>query len=464
MDKLVFAIILILSLLVAVWSRGGRRHDEIHDYFVASRQFGGLLLFFLAVGETYSLGVLTAFPGGVYLHGLTFCVWFVGYIVLAFPVGYFLGPLIWRAARRYDPVTMADLFARHFSSRLLEIIVAGAAILFMVPWGVIQFMGLTMVLQGLGFDWPAWALMGVAAALAYAYTAISGIRAPAYVSVIKDVLLLAAIFTVGVAAMRLPHGREAMLRGVATAHFTGRDIRIMATNILFQASGLCMFPSYAASIFTAKDARTVQRAQIAMPLYMVMFAFLIVVAFYARGAFGDGLSPNHVFIDTARQLLPPWLIGLVAGGAALSGLVVLAGTCLVIGPLFTHNLLKSLTESQQKTGAQAIGVVYLLASMVGAAFASSFAATMNNLTYFGMTQFLPGVVVIALNLRAPGAAVATGILVGDIIPVILFFLGADTGGVNPGLIGLVANVAIVTSMTLRARRSKDRTLCLQSNE
>ncbi|GBR06285.1 sodium:solute symporter family protein [Acetobacter oeni] len=451
MDKLVFVVILAASLVTAWWSRGGKRHDEIHDYFVASRQFGGILLFFLAVGETYSLGVLTAFPGGIYLHGTPFCIWFIGYVVLAFPVGYFLAPLIWQAARRYDPVTVADLFRRHFNSRVLEILVSLIAILFMIPWGIIQFMGLTMVLQGLGFTLPAWVLMTAGALLAYTYTAMSGIRAPAYVSVIKDTLLLAAIIVVGIAVFRLPHGYRTALRGIDEPVFTGRDIRMMTTNILFQASGLFLFPAAIASFFTARSPQTIRRAMIAMPLYMVMFAFLILTAFYARGAFGPGLSPNHIFIDTARRILSPWLIGVVAGGAALSGLVVLASTCLVIGPLLTHNLLKGLTEKQQKSGAQFISVVYLIASMLGATFAASIAATMNNLTYFGLTQFLPGILIIGLNLTAPARAVAAGLITGVVIPSVLFLSGVDTGGINPGLIGLAFNALIVVTLTIYSR-------------
>ncbi|NHO31913.1 sodium:solute symporter family protein [Acetobacter fallax] len=452
MDKLVFVAILAASLLTAWWSRGGRRHDEIHDYFVASRQFGGVLLFFLAVGETYSLGVLTAFPGGIYLHGTTFCIWFIGYVVLAFPVGYFLAPMIWRAAQRYDPVTIADLFRRHFDSRALEILVSLIAILFLIPWGVIQFMGLTMVLQGLGFALPSWILMIAGALLAYTYAAMSGIRAPAYVSVIKDTLLLAAIIVVGVAIFRLPHGYRTMLQGIEEPAFTGRDIRVMVTNILFQASGLFLFPAAVASFFTARSPQTIRRAMIAMPLYMVMFLFLILTAFYARNTFGPGFSPNHIFIDTARQLLSPWLIGLVAGGAALSGLVVLASTCLVIGPLLTHNLLKGLTEKQQKGGAQFISAVYLVASMLGATFAASIAATMNNLTYFGLTQFLPGVLIICFNLRVPARAVLTGLVTGVVIPSVLFLCGVDTDGINPGLTGLAFNITIVAAFALRPGR------------
>ncbi|NHN84191.1 sodium:solute symporter [Acetobacter musti] len=457
MTRFVFIAILAASLLTAWWSRGGRRHDEIHDYFVASRQFGGLLLFFLAAGETYSLGVLTAFPGGVYLHGTSFCIWFTAYVVLAFPVGYFLAPMIWNAARRYDPVTVSDLFCRHFRSRTLEILVSLVAIVFMIPWGVMQFMGLTMVLQGLGFTLPSWVLMTVAAILAYSYTAISGIRAPAYVSVIKDTLLLAAIVVVGLAIFRLPHGYQTMLQGLDDPVFTGRDIRVMITNTLFQASGLFLFPAAIASFFTARNPQAIRRAMIAMPLYMTMFVFLMLTAFYARGAFGSGLSPNHIFIDTARHLLSPWLIGVVAGGAALSGLVVLASTCLVIGPLLTHNLLKGLSERHQKRGAQFISVIYLIASMLGATWAASIAATMNNLSYFGLTQLLPGVLIIGLDLSVPASGVIAGLITGVTIPTVLFLGGIDTNGINPGLIGLAFNAAIVTAVSLRSRHGLAQT-------
>ena len=120
----VFAVVFLLSLLLALWSRRGHIRQRAEDFFIASGQFSAVLFFFLAVGETYSITSVLGYPGGIYANGLSFVTWFLGYIVLAFVVGYFLNPLIWRAGRLRGAVTLPDLLGRHFDSRALEIVVA----------------------------------------------------------------------------------------------------------------------------------------------------------------------------------------------------------------------------------------------------------------------------------------------------------------------------------------------------
>src|ERR671938_378463 len=117
MTVIVFGFIIVLSLVVAVLSRFGRDVVHIDQYLVAGRSFGGLLLFFLAVGEVYSIGTMIGFPGGIYAKGASYGIWFLGYILLAYPVGYFLGPLMWRAGKRYGAMTMPDVFKGHYGSR-----------------------------------------------------------------------------------------------------------------------------------------------------------------------------------------------------------------------------------------------------------------------------------------------------------------------------------------------------------
>src|SRR5580700_6496303 len=196
----VFLGIIALSLVLAAFSRRGHLVQKAEDFFVASGQFNTVLFFFLAVGETYSIGSILGYPGGVYAGGTGAATWFLGYILLAFVVGYFLNPLIWRAGRIHGAVTLPDLFRRHFDSRALELVVAGAGLLFLVPLGMQQFLGLQIVLKELGWGIAPLPLISAAGLLTFAYIAISGIRASAYVAVLKDILLILAILLTGLIA------------------------------------------------------------------------------------------------------------------------------------------------------------------------------------------------------------------------------------------------------------------------
>lgn len=448
----VFLGVLLLSLGVALWSRRGHGRQNAADFFVASGQFGSLLFFFLAVGETYSVATILGFPSGIYAHGTSFVTWFLGYILLAFPVGYFLNPLIWRAGRRHGAVTLPDLFARHFGSRSLELVVTLASILFLVPLGVMQFVGLDMVLGSLGWRVPPLLLTGLAGALAFIYVAISGIRAPAYVAVLKDLLMMAAILLTGLAALAaigpittvaVSVGAKPM-SGPATWHAELFSI----STILLQSIGFCLVPQTCAYVFTARSADAVRRAQVAMPLYMTMFPFLFAVAVFALHRQTGPATPDAVFLFAARLLLPGWAFGLAMAAACLSALVVLSGICMALGPLVTRNLVPGLDGDAQQRWSKLVMALYLVLSVVGAARSHTLMVAINNLFYFGITQTLPGLIAMLLLRRTRPAVIATGLLAGDAVALLLHMTGAPVGGINPGFVGLLINGLLLTIATV----------------
>lgn len=441
-----FSLILIASIIVAIVSKRRSGKQNIKDYLTASRSFGSIFIFFLGIGETYSIGMMTAFPGGIYHSGYPFASWFLSYVLLAYPVGYFLTPRIWQLARTTNAATVPEIFRKIFDSRALEITVALNIIFFMIPWATIQFSGLNLILSGLNIVSSRWLLMITAGGIVFLYIAISGIRASAYVSVMKDLLVLFTIITIVMALLKTD--KISTLFNVGTNElyntgFSGRQESFAMSTMFFQAIGMPIFPLSCAYLMTARSARTVMRAQIFMPLYMVVFPFMMLIAFYAKYHHLILTSPNDAFIETVKNLLPPAMIGIVAGGAALSALVVLSGTCLVIGSLVARNLVPGLPEKHQKTTSQMVIVLYIVISMALATMVPTLISHLYNMTYFGVTQVLPCFLLAILSIHAKPQALCAGIIIGDALGCGLYLSGIDTLGINPGLIGLVANTAIV---------------------
>lgn len=454
MSTAVFLVFILFSLYLAIRSNKGRGAQSVHDFFVASRQFGVYLVFFLAAGEIYSIGTMVGFPGGIYAHGPTYGVWFLGYILLAYPVGYFIGPKIWQAGKRYNAITLPDLFKGHFQSRALEVIVAASAILFLLPWGQLQFTGLVAALKGLGWNFHPLYLILISALLAFTYIAIAGVRASAYIAILKDILMVAAIVMTGIAvaweAGVAPVFHAASLQ--VSNQMTPHQLSFSMSTIVFQSLGFYVMPFAVQNFFTAKSANTIRRTQIAMPLYMLMYPFLVIASYYAISQNLHLASPNEAFFSAAIRLLPGWLLGLVAAGASLSGLLVLAGICLAIGPVVTRNLLPNMPEHKQKRGAKFVIVIYLLISIVMTLLTPNLMLTLINTTYYGVTQFFPGVMAILFGLRVKPAAIAAGMLTGQVLAVILYTLQVDPAGINIGLICLVLNVAVVTAIHLASKK------------
>jgi solute:Na+ symporter, SSS family len=130
-------------------------------------------------------------------------------------------------------------------------------------------------------------------------------------------------------------------------------------------------------------------------------------------------------------------------GAALAALVVLTGICLAIGPLVSRNLVPGLNGDQQRRWSQVVMVLYLLLSIASAAKSSQLLVTINNLFYFGISQFLPGMLGILFVRKMRPFAIIAGILAGDATAIAIFELKIPVGGINAGFIGLLVNLAIV---------------------
>ena len=134
----VCAVLVIFSIVLAVLSKKGKV-ASLNDVLVANRSFGAFILFFVSVGEIYGVGTMIGVPGAVYSKGTTYAIWFMGYILLSYCVGYFLNPYIWRVGKIGNLATIADFFGWRFRSKGLEVLVALIGIFFLLPWAQLQF-------------------------------------------------------------------------------------------------------------------------------------------------------------------------------------------------------------------------------------------------------------------------------------------------------------------------------------
>lgn len=466
-STLVFFAIILLSLGLAVLSRRGHGGADAREFFVASGQFGAILFFFLAVGETYSITTMLGFPGGVYAGGDDFIVWFFGYVLLAAPVVYLLGPIIRGAGSYYGAATIPDFFRSHFDSRALEVTMAVFCILLLIPVGTTQFLGLQLVLASLGLPVPPSLLTAIAGLFAFLYVVIAGLRASAFVAILKDVLMMAAILIVGIAAIyhwQVGSG-VALHTPVVVPHAAGaapqHGLTFAISTMILQAIGFAMVPQTWSFILSARSGATIRRAQAVAPLYLIMYPVLMCVAYFARG---HDLAPPHqdyVFIMVAKDLLPDWLVGVILAGITLAGLVMLSAVCLAIGPMVTRNLVSGLDGQRQKRWTAVVTAAYLVLSMLGMGISGNVIVALNNLFYFGISQTLPAMAAALLLPRVRASAIIGGMTVGTILSMTIHFTSFKILDLNPGLIGLVANSLVMIFWSLAQPRQNSDTVLHQ---
>jgi len=94
-------------------------------------------------------------------------------------------------------MTAADYVRDRFDSRFLALAVAMTGIVATLPYIAVQLIGMEMVIGGLGF--PAGGFVGhlpliIAFIVLAAFTYTSGLRAPALIAIVKDVLVFVVVF------------------------------------------------------------------------------------------------------------------------------------------------------------------------------------------------------------------------------------------------------------------------------
>ncbi|MDJ1136508.1 sodium:solute symporter family protein [Streptomyces iconiensis] len=444
---LVLAAAMLLALLAGRISRGG----GISEFLVGGRSFPAWLIYFLAVGEVYSIGAMIGFPSGVYAEGASSAVWFMGYILLAYVLGYFIAPLVWRAGHHYDAMTIPEVFGRHFRSRGIEVVAALTMVVALIPWGQYQFIGLRTVLGAMDLRLTPLQCVVTAGVLGFLYVAVSGVRSPAFVSVLKDALMVLGVAAVGIAAVMKAGGVEEVTGAHAvplpSVTLQGGQLTYTLTTIVFQA--VVFYLAFgAAYIFPAKSEAAVKSSTVWMPLYMLMFPFLVLASYWALAEKPHLKDPNTAFIAAARALLPEWLVGFVAAGAALSGVLVLAVTALNVSGVVTRTLMRGArTDVQRRTSTLVVAGFVVVAALL-TLYAAALMLTVLNLTYMLLAQLVPAWISVLWFRRTSAAGAACGMAVGVVTAIVLYVRETEFGGVNPGLVSMALNAAVLVVWTL----------------
>src|SRR5690242_16062406 len=197
---LLFGFITWLGFIAAHWRKGDL--DQLHEWGLGGRRFGTLVTWFLIGGDLYTAYTFVAVPALLFGAGaLGFFA--VPYTIMVYPILYVAFPRLWTVAHRHGYVTAADFVQGRFGNRWLALVVAFTGILATMPYIALQLVGMQVVIGAMGVETSGFIgdlPLIVAFVILAAFTYTSGLRAPAMIAVVKDVLIyvtvLAAIIIV----------------------------------------------------------------------------------------------------------------------------------------------------------------------------------------------------------------------------------------------------------------------------
>jgi solute:Na+ symporter, SSS family len=448
---------------------GSRQRMDLEQWTVGGRGFGTALVFLLMAGEVYTTFAFLGLSGWAYSRGGP-ALYGLAYLSLAYVASFFFLPQLWEVGRRHRIQTQPDFFNIVYRNPYLGGFVCVVGILAFVPYIQLQLAGIGIIVSVTSFGHIGRVTaMSVGTILLVAFVFTNGVRAVAWVSVVKDFLMVIAALVIGV-GIPLAHfgGIGAMFAALAHARpehlvMPGATANLghswYISTVFLTSLGFYMWPHAFGSTFTARSADTLRRNAVMLPIYsltlvLMFFAGFAVVLILPHLRDGDvGL------LTVASRTFPPWFLGVIGGAGALTAMVPAAILLLTAATLFAKNLYRPLfapAMSDERVARLArVMVVVLGATSLGLAIHGATTLVSLLLTGYAMvTQFFPGVVLGLYWRRVTASGVFIGMMVGVLVAVVLMSTHRDPiVGLNAGFVAFCINFAVTIAVSLATRAS-----------
>jgi solute:Na+ symporter, SSS family len=464
------ALAVILTIVVAGSAIGfyaGTHHKmSLEQWTVGGRGFGPLLIWLLLAGETYTTFSFLGASGWAYSRGGP-ALYILAYITLAYVVSFFILPPIWDFGREHGVQTQSDFFLAQYGNKYLAAFVSVVGVAFMIPYLQLQLTGLGIIVEVSSFGGIGRAeAMVIAVALLAGFVLVSGIRAVAWVSILKDFLMLLAAISIGIYVPRVYFGgiapMFATLARVKPAHLVmpGTTSNLghawYISTVLLTALGGYMWPHAFGASLSARSADTLRRNAIVMPLYTIALAFIFITGFAALLVVPGLTNGDLSLLTVVRKTFPAWMLGVVGGAGALTAMVPAAILVLTASTMFAKNLYRpifapEMTDEQVARLARIMVVALSLISLYFAMYSSTTLVALLLVGYAGVSQFFPGVVLGLFWRRVTMAGVFCGMVIGVSCTAFLILSKRDPfDGLNAGFIALCVNFAVTVVVSMRA--------------
>jgi solute:Na+ symporter, SSS family len=422
-----FLVVTVLGFAASRWRRADL--NSLDEWGLGGRGFGTFISWFLIGGDLYTAYTFIAVPATLYA-GSVVGFFAVPYTIVVYPLIFLFLPRLWSVSHRHGYVTPADFVEGRYGSRSLGLAIALTGILATAPYIALQLVGIQSVLQVAGFGGSGgWFLKDLPLFLAFAvlaaYTYSSGLRAPALIAFVKDILIYVVII---VAVVYLPHklGGWGHIFSAANSSFTkynsdnasaiasgqaaGKGLMppptlhwAYASLALGSALALFMYPHSVTGVLSTRNRGVIRRNAALLPAYSFLLGLLALLGFIAVAAgvtvAGNPPNPQLAVPQLFENEFPAWFAGVGYAAIAIGALVPAAIMSIAAANLFTRNIYKAYlrpaaTPSEEAQVSKIASLVVKLGALVFVlALSKSFAINLQLLGGVWILQTFPAIVV-----------------------------------------------------------------------
>jgi solute:Na+ symporter, SSS family len=480
-----FLLVTVLGFVAARWKPGDL--TLLHEWGLGGRRFGTVITWFLVGGDFYTAYTVIAVPALVYSVG-AYGFFALPYTIIVYPFVFAVMPRLWKKCHENDHVTAADFVQARYGSKTLALAVAITGIIATMPYIALQLIGMQVVIAELGFGsdslpgisqfvaqlpWLATIIRDLPLIIAFLilafYTYTSGLRAPAMIAFVKDVMIyivvLAAIAIIplqlgGYGAVFQAAQEALKTKGVASGlTLNAAQMLPFATLAFGSALAAFMYPHTMTGVLSSSSADTVRKNAILLPIYTILLGLIALLGYMAIAAGIKLDKATAVVPDLFIKFFPAWFTGFSFAAIAIGALVPAAIMSIGAANLCTRNIWKAfidpgISAAGESAIAKMVSLIVKIGALVFIVFLpTQYAIDLQLLGGIWILQVFPAVVfgLYRTSLQARGllAGWFVGMIAGtwmaetmQLKPVFPIHLSGQTYTIYIGLFALCANIAV----------------------
>jgi len=421
LETIIIAVYFAVMIGIGIFSR--RRAKEADDFFVAGRK-GSTLFITGSLLATIIGGSAIMVTGKLgFIQGLTGIWWLlvgsIGLVVL----GIFLAGKV----RKLGLYTLPELVETQYNARTGLV----ASILIVIAWiGVIgaQIIAAGVIMDALGIgNTQLW--IAVFAVVFVVYTIIGGQHAIIRTDAIQSIIIFAGII-IGAVMVLIDAGGISGLRDFLGAErfsfplspqFDGYEL---VKYLLVVGLAYVVGPDMYSRLFCAKDAGTARKSVFWTALLIIPVALGIILIGMGASALYPDISPGQAFPVVIKEVLPPFLGGIVLAALLCAFMSSADTTLITAGTILSVDIVGKVKPGLDKQKLLIISRWSIVAMGVAALLLALYLQDIVDAILFAYTVYTGGVIIPVLvgfyreRLHVTPAGAIAGIIGGGVAALI----------------------------------------------
>ena len=360
-----FLAVTVMGFLAARWQSSGNSLDHLDEWGLGGRKFGSWITWFLVGGDLYTAYTFVAVPALLFGAGAT-GFFALPYTVILYPMVFLPVLRLWSVSRVHGYVTPADFVRGRYGSSALALIVAITGLVATMPYIALQLVGLEAVLRTMGLN--AGGFLGhlpllLAFVILAVYTYQSGLRAPALIAFVKDILIyiviLVAVFYLpaklggwgpifGAAEKKLATPNPTTGQPMGSILLTANNQLQYVTLALGSALALFLYPHSLTGVLASRGRNVIKRNMVALPAYSFLLGLLALLGYVAIAAGVKPITNNATGRPDTNTIIPvlfdtqfnAFFAGIAFAAIGIGALVPAAIMSIAAANLWTRNIYK----------------------------------------------------------------------------------------------------------------------------